>query len=82
MKENKQVQPGTTYNYRGDKYHVVAIIEDEGDKIAVLKRWNKYSQCWRYLVQDLDFVQEDVERDRNTRRAQRCAGPRSNTAKA
>lgn len=64
------IKVGDKYHYRGQKMHVVAIIEDCGERLCVLKQWNMYSQRWKYLVQDYKFVEEDITFER------RCAESR------
>ena len=66
-----KIEPGTTYNYRGDKLHVVIISEDCGEKMCVLKQWLKHSKRWHYFVQFYEFVEEDVSIDIRKRAARK-----------
>lgn len=59
-----EIKAGDTYHYRRQKMHVVVIIEDCGEKLCVLKQWNKFRQWWSYSVQLYEFVEEDITFER------------------
>lgn len=59
-----QVKAGDTYHIGKAKLHVVAVIEDGGEKLCVVKEFVRWRQYWSYSVRFYDNVAEDIEYER------------------
>ena len=50
-KSKKEIKPGL--KYRGidrDLWYVVALINDAGNELVVIKSWNKWKRNWFYNI--------------------------------
>lgn len=62
-KSKKEIKPGL--KYRGidrDLWHIVTIISDNGNELAVSKSWNKWTHSWLYTIASLDSIQWILDR--------------------
>ena len=59
MNEQKELpKVGSVFWMHKKKYHVAAFTDDCTGKtpkdLMLVRRWNKYSQCWVYEVWEID----------------------------
>ena len=57
---NKVFKTGDTYTIYDGKYHVVDIVEDDGMKIVVTKKWIKHKNNWYYYAKPLCLMLYEI----------------------
>ena len=62
MKKSNEIKPGLKFRgWDRDLWHVVALFEDSGEELVVIKSWAKYTQHWVYRVKVKEVLQEWLE---------------------
>ena len=67
----KAAKPGATYYFTGRLHHIRAILDDDGERIAVVRWWSRRRQMWMYNAEYADLIDLAVYDASKKRAAQR-----------